>query len=90
MISKNLNNAVLICKKNSELQKKMSSINVMCSVTRPHFLQMAKSIGIMFALDMKKNFHATIQHKKDLPKVNVVCANSKNHVYVFFFFLREM
>ena len=40
-----------------DMQKKLevaSSINVLCSVMRPHFIQMAKSIGAMFAFGAKK------------------------------------
>ena len=48
--SKSKNNSVLICK----TILKTSSMNVLCSVMRPHFIQMAKSIGIMFVFEAKK------------------------------------
>ena len=44
------NNSVLICKRNL----KKISMNVLCSVMRPHFIRMAKSIGIMFAFGAKR------------------------------------
>ena len=34
----------------------------------------------------KENPHATIEHKRDSPKVNVFCAISKSHVHGPFFF----
>ena len=34
----------------------------------------------------KENPHATIEHERDSPKVNVFCAISKNHVHGSFFF----
>ena len=34
----------------------------------------------------EENPHATIEHERDLPKANVFCAISKNHVYGPFFF----
>ena len=37
----------------------------------------------------EENPHATIEHERDLPKVNVFYAISKNHVHGLFF-LREM
>ena len=40
----------------------------------------------MFAFGAKKNPHATIEHERDSPKVNVFCAISKNHVHSPFFF----
>ena len=38
----------------------------------------------------KKNPHATIEHERDSPKVNVFCAISKNHVHGLFFFERNV
>ena len=38
----------------------------------------------------KENFHATIEHERDSPKVNVFCAISKNHVHGPFFFERNV
>ena len=34
----------------------------------------------------KENSHATNEHERDSPKVNVFCAISKNHVHGPFFF----
>ena len=34
----------------------------------------------------EENPHATIEHEKDSPKVNVLCAISKKHVHGPFFF----
>ena len=34
----------------------------------------------------EENPHATIEHERDSPKVNVFCAIAKNHVYGLFFF----
>ena len=34
----------------------------------------------------EENSHATIEHERDSPKVNVLCAISKNHVHGPFFF----
>ena len=34
----------------------------------------------------KENPHATFEHERDSPKVNVFCAISKNHVHGPFFF----
>ena len=34
----------------------------------------------------KENPHATIEHERESPKVNVFCAISKNRVYGLFFF----
>ena len=34
----------------------------------------------------KENLHATIEHERDSPKVDLFCAISKNHVHGPFFF----
>ena len=38
----------------------------------------------------KENPHATIEHEKDSPKVNVFCAISKNHVHGPFFYEKNI
>ena len=82
MISKSTNSSALICKRNL---KKRSSVSVLCSVVRPHFIRLAKLMSMIFAFEVKKS-PCTIEHEKDSPKMNVFCAISKNHVHGPFFF----
>ena len=74
---------LLICKRNL---KKTNSMNVLCSVMRPHFIRMGKVNWHNVRIWGEENLHATIGHERDSPKVNVFCAISKNHVHGPFFF----
>ena len=81
MTSKSTNNAVLICKRNL---KQTSSMNVLCSAMRPHTNGKVNRHNV--CIWGKENPHATIEHERESPKVNVFCAISKNHVHGPFFF----
>ena len=81
MTSESVNNSVLICKRNL---KKTSSMNVLCSVMRPHMNGKVNRHNV--CIWGEENPHATIEHERNSPKVNVFCAISKNHVHGPFFF----
>ena len=63
-------------------------MNVLCSVMRAHFIQMARSIGIVFAFGVKR-IPMPLLSMRDSPKVNIFYVISKNHVHGPFFFERN-
>ena len=81
-------------------------MNVLCSVMRLHFIRMAWSgcpsnddddddtNGKVNRHNVRiwgeENPHATIEHERNSPKVNVFCAISKNHVHGLFFFEKNL
>ena len=84
MTSKGTNHSVLIHKKNS---KKKNSINLLCTIMRPHFIRTAELIGIMFAFGLKRIYMPLLCIRGTHQKWKYFVPPPRPYSWAVFFFL---